>query len=245
MLDTQQSLPPESSRPVSARATSSSPSTSAPADPRSGLVTLRGEIVWWEHEPRAHRRTDRAARATQDADEWWRLVVDGDPPRPRRHRVAVTSGRGRHHRPVGEHGAGRRAGRPVGACVMWMDTRGGPHSRRVVGGPSRATTRSALATWVRRTGGVPSTSGDDPLGHMLHLEHDRPTSPRGRRVVPRARRLPRDALHRRRRRLPHVDDRRLADRQPPARPPRLRRHAGGAWPASTPPSCRRWSPPAR
>ena len=31
----------------------------------------------------------------------------------------------------------------------------------------------AIATWVRRTGGAPSTSGADPIGHMLHLDIDR------------------------------------------------------------------------
>jgi len=31
-----------------------------------------------------------------------------------------------------------------------------------------------LATWLRRSGGIPAVSGDDPVGHMLFLQHDQP-----------------------------------------------------------------------
>ena len=57
---------------------------------------------------------------------------------------------------------------------MWMDSQGRDLSRAVVGGPVSGYDPVALATWVRRTGGVPSTSGDDPLGHLLFLEHALP-----------------------------------------------------------------------
>jgi xylulokinase len=29
-------------------------------------------------------------------------------------------------------------------------------------------------TWIRKTGGAPSPTGADPVGHLLHLQHDRP-----------------------------------------------------------------------
>ena len=130
--------------------------------------------------------------------------------------------------PVDEHGD------PVGDCVMWMDTRGARPSRRSSAGRCRATTRVALARWVRRTGGVPSTSGDDPIGHLLHLEHDEPD------VAGRARWYlePVDYLTMRftgvAGRLAHVDDGRVADRQPPARP---------CWPTTRPwCAARAWRP---
>lgn len=142
--------------------------------PKVGLVSTRGEIAWWEHQAVSTRRGPGGA-ATQDADEWWRLVVDstrrglaasgieGD----RVVAVAVT-GQWASTVPVDE------VGRPVGACLMWMDSRGRDLSRSVVGGPVSGYDPVALATWVRRTGGVPSTSGDDPLGHLLHLEQEQP-----------------------------------------------------------------------
>ncbi len=142
--------------------------------PKVGLVSTRGEIAWWEHRA-VETRCGPGGAATQDADEWWRLVVDST----RRGllesgvdggevvAVAVT-GQWASTVPVDESGA------PVGECVMWMDSRGRDLSRAVVGGPVSGYDPVALATWVRHTGGVPSTNGDDPLGHLLFLEHERP-----------------------------------------------------------------------
>lgn len=142
--------------------------------PKVGLVSLGGEIAWWEH--RAVDSTYGPGGAvTQDAEDWWRLVVDAT-----RRGIAETglsaeqvvavcvTGQWASTIPVDA------AGVPVGPCVMWMDTRGAPHSRAVIAGHVQGYRGRALATWVRHSGGVPSTSGDDPIGHMLHLEHDRP-----------------------------------------------------------------------
>ena len=140
--------------------------------PKVGLVSTRGEIVWWEHQAvTTHREV--GAGATQDAEEWWRLVVDG----ARRGLVATglegddvvavaVTGQWASTVPVDESGA------PVGECVMWMDSRGRELSRAVVAGPVSGYDPVALATWVRRTGGVPSPNGDDPLGHLLFLERE-------------------------------------------------------------------------
>lgn len=142
--------------------------------PKVGLASTRGEITWWRHRPVATCRGPGGV-ATQDADEWWRLVVegaraalaatgvDGD----RVVAVAVT-GQWASTVPVDEDGV------PVGECLMWMDSRGRDLSRAVVGGPVSGYDPLALARWVRRTGGVPSTNGDDPMGHLLHLEHEQP-----------------------------------------------------------------------
>ena len=139
----------------------------------------------------------------------------------------------------------RTARRSATASCGWT-VGAAPHSRRAVGGPVAGYAPLALWRWVRRTGGAPSTSGADPIGHMLHLEHDEPDVPRNGALVPGAGRLPVDAVHGRRRRLARVDDRGVADRQPPA------------WTASTTTRCwsgalggagrqaaARWCPPAR
>ncbi len=65
-------------------------------------------------------------------------------------------------------------GRPVGPCVLWSDTRGAPYSRAAVGGPVSGYAPKPLATWLRRSGGIPTVSGDDPVGHILFLQHERP-----------------------------------------------------------------------
>jgi xylulokinase len=142
--------------------------------PKVGLVSTRGEIAWWEHRAVATRRGPGGA-ATQDAEEWWRLIVEcarsglahtglgGDDV------VAVgVTGQWASTVPVDEKGV------PAGECLMWMDSRGRDLSRAVVAGPVSGYDPVALARWVRRSGGVPSTNGDDPLGHLLFAEHHLP-----------------------------------------------------------------------
>ena len=142
--------------------------------PKVGLLTLRGEILWSEHH--AVRTTyGPGGAATQDAEEWWRLVVDAT-----RRGLAATSTPGDLVAAVAVTGQWAStvpvdaAGRPVGECLMWMDAQGAAHARSMVAGHVQGYRGRALATWIRHSGGVPSTSGDDPLGHMLHLDRDRP-----------------------------------------------------------------------
>ena len=65
-------------------------------------------------------------------------------------------------------------GVPLAPCVMWLDTRGAPHSREVVGGPLMGYSPRALALWIRRTAGIPSPHGGDTVSHILQIERDRP-----------------------------------------------------------------------
>jgi xylulokinase len=142
--------------------------------PKVGLVSTRGEIAWWDHRLVA-TQWGPGGGATQDAEEWWRLVVEctrrglaeSDVEGDQIVAVAVT-GQWASTVPVDETGV------PVGDCVMWMDSRGRDLSRAVVAGPVSGFDPIALATWVRRTGGAPSTNGDDPLGHLLFLEREQP-----------------------------------------------------------------------
>ncbi|MGZ4711167.1 MAG: FGGY family carbohydrate kinase, partial [Acidimicrobiales bacterium] len=148
--------------------------------PKIGLVSTRGEIAWWEHSAVETRRGAGGA-ATQDAHEWWRLVVEGT-----RQGLAATGIRGDDVVAVAVTGQWASTvpvdadGIPVGDCVMWMDQRAGELSRAVVGGPVAGFDPVALATWVRRTGGVPAKNGDDPLGHQLLLERDPSVAGRAR-----------------------------------------------------------------
>ena len=139
-----------------------------------------------------------------------------------------------------------------------MDSRARRTSEEVVSGTHqrrRATTPAARGTGSRRTGGIPSHSGKDPVGaHPL-------AAPRpARRVrrhprVPRAVRLPQPAPHRPPVRVVRLDRRPLADRQPRPQPRALRpaaaRRGAGLTEAQLPelvPSatvvgerrCRRW-----
>ena len=145
--------------------------------PKVGLVSTRGEIVWWEHHvvSTAYGEHGHQGAATQDPEEWWQLIVAAT-----RRALAESSVTGDQVVAVGVTGQWASTvpvdadGRPVGPCLLWTDTQGAEHSRRAVGGPVQGYDPRRLATWVRRTGGVPSPTGADPVGHMLHLRHDRP-----------------------------------------------------------------------
>jgi xylulokinase len=149
--------------------------------PKVGLVSLTGTVAYGEHLPVATRRTADGG-ATQDAELWWRLVCEAS-------RRAVDSGvvgdgdivtvscTGQWASTVPVDGSGH----PVGECLMWLDCRGGPLVRRAVGGPVAGYAPVALARWIRRSGGAPSTSGADPIGHMLFVEHELPEVARATR----------------------------------------------------------------
>ncbi len=139
--------------------------------PKVGYVTTTGTPVWWWYE-----RGDAVhGAAVQDPVAWWDLVVgaarrgivEGGVDGAAVTGIAVT---GQWASTVPVDGCGL----PVGECLMWSDTQGGRHSAERFGGPVAGYAPRVLATWLRRSGGVPNPSGADPVAHMLHLEHDRP-----------------------------------------------------------------------
>jgi xylulokinase len=67
-------------------------------------------------------------------------------------------------------------GAAVCDALIWLDSRGASDVRALLGGPVSAMGYDVtkLARWVRLTGGVPSLSGKDPIGHIAYLRHHRP-----------------------------------------------------------------------
>lgn len=139
-----------------------------------GLVSVTGEIAWTADTELTTSRPAHDA-AEQDPEEWWRLITDAA-------RKGISSGLVSPEQIVAVSTTGQWAstvpvagdGTPVGPCILWLDTRGGRHTRKRIGGKVSGYKATAIATWIRRTGGAPATSGADPIGHMLHLAIDRP-----------------------------------------------------------------------
>ena len=65
---------------------------------------------------------------------------------------------------------------PLMPCIMWMDSRGAPHVKKVFGGfpELEGYNLPRLLTWIRLTGGVPGLSGKDSISHILFLKHEKP-----------------------------------------------------------------------
>jgi len=140
--------------------------------PKIGLVTLDGDVVAHEvHHVTTHFGDDGAA--TQDAEEWWTLICDATKRLLAASRVApsrivavAVTGQYASTVPVDVDGV------PTGPCLTWLDTRGGRHSRKAVGGPFLGYNARKVLRFVKKTGGAPSTAGADPIGQMLTLLHD-------------------------------------------------------------------------
>jgi xylulokinase len=137
-----------------------------------GAVSLMGEIAAVAQRDYETERLSGGG-AIQDASGWWEMVrelaasvLEGIPAES----VAAVSCTGQWASTI----AVDEGGEPVGPCLMWLDTRGARRSREAIGGPLMGYSPRALVTWIRRTGGVPSAFGGDPVSHMLHLERDEP-----------------------------------------------------------------------
>lgn len=142
--------------------------------PKVGFVSLLGRVAHQEHHEVETTYTADGG-ATQDAEEWWRLILGAakgalasgavDPAQV----VAVSmTGQWASTVPVDE------AGMPTGPVVMWMDSRGGELVRQKVGGPVSGYKARGIAEFIRRSGGAPSLDGADPIGHRLFLQHHDP-----------------------------------------------------------------------
>jgi len=149
--------------------------------PKVGFVSLTGRVAWNDHITIETTRLPDGG-AVQDANLWWELIGECT-------RRGLASGAVAASRVVAVAITGQYAstvptdaqGRPAGDCIMWMDTRGSHHVRPIVGGPVAGYAPTRAATWIRRTGAVPSPAGGEPLGHMLFVERDLPDVARATR----------------------------------------------------------------
>ncbi len=140
--------------------------------PKIGVVTVDGTVLAQEHH-RVETLYGPNGSATQDAAAWWTLI-ESSAKRLLAARDVVA------HDVVAVAVTGQWAstvavdanGVPTAPCVMWMDSRGGPHARSLVGGRVQGYKPVAITKWVTKTGGAPSTTGDDPIGHILYLENE-------------------------------------------------------------------------
>lgn len=115
--------------------------------------------------------------AEQDPDEWWSATCEAA--REALERAAVPRDRVLAVRCTTQWAVTvpvDAGGRALCNAISWMDTRGGPHARRVAGGPLQVGGYDVtkLWRWIRLTGGAPTLSGVDGLGHTLFLRHERP-----------------------------------------------------------------------
>ena len=61
-------------------------------------------------------------------------------------------------------------------AIIWMDARGAKYAKRITRGLVNVSGYGAgkLREWLRLTGGVPSRTGKDSLGHILYIQNELP-----------------------------------------------------------------------
>jgi xylulokinase len=144
--------------------------------PKVALVTTEGEVLASEVESTELFLSDGGG-AEQDPDDWWRAIMTATRRITDRQlvsaeqiiAVAVTS-----------QWAGTvpvdKQGNALARAIIWLDSRGAKYVPEVAGGLIRIQGYGALKleSWIRKTGGVPSLAGKEPVAHILFLRHERP-----------------------------------------------------------------------
>lgn len=144
--------------------------------PKVALISKAGEVLGSDFEPTTVR-TLPGGGAEQRPGDWWAATTaasmrlfEGDPDRARGVRGVAVTGQWAGTVAVDERGE------PLCDALIWLDARGAAHARRLAGGPLRVAGYDPrkLFRWLRLTGGAPSLSGRDALGHLLWLRAERP-----------------------------------------------------------------------
>lgn len=147
--------------------------------PKAAIVTTAGQILGSAFQP-VRLIVTRGGGVEQRPAEWWAAAVAAA-----RRALAAAGGEGRLPAidavAVTGQWAGTVAvgddGEPLCDALTWMDARGAAAARAAAAaGPIRVAGYGPLrlARWIRLTGGAPSLSGRDPLGHILYLRDERP-----------------------------------------------------------------------
>jgi xylulokinase len=144
--------------------------------PKVALVTTEGEVLASEVES-TELFLSEGGGAEQDPDDWWRAIMSATRritdrdlvPREKVLAVAVTS-QWAGCVPVDQEG------NALCRAIIWLDSRGAKYVPEVAGGLVRIQGYGALKleSWLRKTGGVPSLAGKEPVAHILFLRHERP-----------------------------------------------------------------------
>lgn len=144
--------------------------------PKVALVSATGEVLALEFEEMPLYLLPGGG-AEQDPDDWWTAVRRATRRLLARQVVPVESIRvlGCTSQWSGTVAIDRE-GRPLTNAIIWMDSRGAPYLKPIIGGPVTVEGYGIdkLLRWVTLTGGIPQHNGKDPIAHILYLKHERP-----------------------------------------------------------------------
>ena len=143
---------------------------------KAAIVSVHGRVIDYEYEKTGITFLPGGG-AEQDPDDWWqalikactRLVAKRTVLAESIAAIAVSS-------TFSTTVAVDKAGTPVMNALTWMDSRGAPHVKKIVGGfPSiDGYGIFRIMRWIPKTGGGPTLSGKDDIAHVLLIKNEFP-----------------------------------------------------------------------
>ncbi len=143
---------------------------------KTAIVSIHGEIVDFESEKTPVYFLPNGG-AEQDPDDWWnalvktskRLINKNVVPASDIAAVCVSS-------TMSSTVAVDSDGHHLMNSLTWMDSRGAPYVRELMGGFPSISGYSLLNVlrWIPKTGGGPTLSGKDDIAHVLLVKHEYP-----------------------------------------------------------------------
>lgn len=143
---------------------------------KTALITLSGEVVDFAFAP-TPLHVLPGGGAEQDPEDWWRALVGTA-------RTVLGRGLVRPEQVVAVACSSTfsttvavdASGAPLHPAITWLDSRGAPYIREVMGGfPAiKGYAISKLVRFIRLAGGGPTLSGKDDIAHVLYVQRALP-----------------------------------------------------------------------
>ncbi|MBD3230291.1 MAG: xylulose kinase [Candidatus Lokiarchaeota archaeon] len=143
---------------------------------KAAIVSIYGEVIDWEFQECPLYLFENGG-AEQDPDEWWDAILSTSKKLLDKNIVSIEdivavscSSQWSGTVPVDKDG------NHLMNAIIWMDTRGAPYIKKMVGGILEISGYGItnIFRWLRPTGGAPGLSGKDPIAHILFLKNERP-----------------------------------------------------------------------
>ncbi len=142
---------------------------------KAALVDLTGKVHAWQF-CKVDTLLLPGGGAEQNPEDWWGAILQSckaavaSKPADCSVIAVCANTQGEGTLPVDDHGE------PLCNAMLWMDTRGADLVRNTLRGRLNVSGYAAnkLVRYIRLTGGAPSLTGKDPVGHMLYFKQHRP-----------------------------------------------------------------------
>lgn len=143
---------------------------------KPAIVSTRGEVKGWACE-NTRLQLLPGGGAEQNPNEWWHALrravntLISQDLVPSEDIIAVcNTSQWSGTVPVDENGE------HIMNAIIWMDSRGAPYVKQRLKGLINYQGYSLLnlLRWLRKTAGIPASSGKDSLAHILYIQHELP-----------------------------------------------------------------------